>query len=188
MKVDANELRNGHVIVFQNKLWLVTRTQHTQPGKGGAYIQAEIKCLEDGTKRSERFRSSESVERAYLEGIKMQFLYREQDTYVCMDEKSYEQYHLSAKQLNADPAFLEDGMIIEVVLYEETPILAKLPPQVTLEITECDLSLKGQTASSSYKPATLSNGLSIMVPQYIERGTKIVENTEDCTYGEKSKS
>ena len=187
MKVDANELRNGHVIVFQDKLWVVTGTQHTQPGKGGAYIQTEMKCMKDGTKRSERFRSSEEVERAWLEEKPMQFLYNEGTKCVCMDPVSYEQIEIPHSHLNGESAFLEDGMVLTVVLYEGMAIAAKLPAQVTLALAECDLSLKGQTATSSYKPAKLTNGLKVMVPQHLEVGMKIVVNTEDCTYAEKAK-
>jgi elongation factor P len=188
MKVDANGLRNGHVIVFQDKLWVVTNTQHTQPGKGGAYIQAEMKCMADGTKRSERFRSNEEIERAWLEEKPVQFLYNQGTRFVCMDPESYEQLDIAHSHLNGDSAFLEDGMMLTVVLYEGIPIAAKLPSQVTLELSECDLSLRGQTATSSYKPAKLVNGLKVMVPQHLEVGMKIVVNTEDCTYAEKAKN
>ncbi|PPE03347.1 elongation factor P [Holospora curviuscula] len=187
MKIEANELRNGNIIVIQNKLWLITHTQHTQPGKGGAYIQAEMKPLGEGGKRSERFRSSEHVERAHLEEVSMQFLYRERDAYVLSDQRTYEHFSLTKKEFNGDPAFLEDGMILTVTVYEGRIILVKLPPQVILEIAECEPSLKGQTATSSYKPATLSNGIHTMVPQHIEKGMSIVVNTQDCSYVERAK-
>ncbi|ETZ04657.1 MULTISPECIES: elongation factor P [Holospora] len=187
MKIEANELRNGNIIVLQNKLWLVTRTQHTQPGKGGAYIQAEMKSLEEGNKRSERFRSNENVERAHLEEISMQFLYKERNAYVLSHQETYEQFSVTEKEFNANPAFLEDGMILNGVLYEGRVILVKFPSQVTLEVLECEPSLKGQTATSSYKPATLSNGLNTMVPQHIEKGMQIIVNTEDCSYVERAK-
>ncbi|ETZ06854.1 elongation factor P [Holospora obtusa F1] len=187
MKIEANELRNGNIIVIQNKLWLITRTQHTQPGKGGAYIQAEMKSLGEGNKRSERFRSNENIERAHLEEANVQFLYRERNTYVFSHQETYEQFSVTEKELNGDSAFLEDGMILTGIFYEGKIMLVKLPSQVTLEVTECDLSLKGQTATSSYKPATLSNGLHTTVPQHIERGMQIVINTEDCSYAERSK-
>ena len=187
MKIEANELRSGNIIVIQNKLWIITQTQHTQPGKGGAYIQAEMKPLREGGKRSERFRSNENLERAHLEEIPMQFLYRENDTYVLSDQNTYEHFSVTKKELNGDPAFLEDGMILTVMVYEGQIILVKFPPQATLEIVECEPSLKGQTATSSYKPATLSNGLHTMVPQHIEKGMHIVVSTQDCSYIERCK-
>ncbi len=187
MKISGNEIRVGNIIDFQGKLWVVTKTQHVQPGKGGAYMQAEMKSLVEGTKTNERFRSAESVERVYLDEMAHQFLYAEGDDLVFMDQETYEQITLSREFVGDSAVFLQDGMIVNLSMYEGRAISVKLPDTVVLEIDEAEPVVKGQTASSSFKPAALSNGQRIMVPPHIGSGMRVVVNTADCTYVERFK-
>ncbi len=188
MKIDGNAIRPGMVIEHQNRLWRATKIQHTQPGKGGAYLQVELKDIRDGTKLNERFRSSEKVERVRLEQTEYQFLYAEGDMYTFMHNETYEQFSLSAEAIGAERVpFLQDGMAVMIETYEGEPLGVELPQHVTLEVTEADAVVKGQTASSSYKPAVLENGVKILVPPHIGAGTRIVVNTQDVTYVERAK-
>ena len=187
MKINGNALKVGNVIEHLDKLWIVAKTEHVKPGKGGAFMQAELKGLMDGTKKNERFRASEQVERVYLDEKTYQYLYEEDDNLVLMDQDTFEQLSVE-KSLVGEPArFLQDGMAVKVCLYEETPVSVQLPDTVTMEIAEADAVVKGQTASSSYKPAVLENGVRVMVPPHIEAGIRIVVNTEDGSYVERAK-
>jgi elongation factor P len=187
MKVNANTIRPGNAIQHKNRLWVVVKIQHTQPGKGGAYVQAELKDMIDGTKLNERFRSSEDVERVYLDEANHQFLFEDGTNCTLMDTNTYEQITV-AKDLVGEPAdFLQEGMIVKVCSHEGRPISVELPDTVIMTIVEADAVVKGQTASSSYKPATLENGRRIMVPPHIESDTKVVVNTADGSYVEKAK-
>lgn len=188
MKINGNAIRPGMVIEHQNRLWRAVKTQHTQPGKGGAYLQVELKDLRDGTKLNERFRSSESVERVRLDQKDYQFLFADGDMLTFMDNETFEQITLGADLLGADQvAFLQDGMTVLIESHEDSPIAVQLPDTVVLRIVEADAVVKGQTASSSYKPAMLENGVRIMVPPHIESGTRVVVNTADATYVERAK-
>jgi elongation factor P len=187
MKINGNAIRPGNIIEHKNRLWVAVKTQHTQPGKGGAYLQVELKDIRDGTKLNERFRSSESVERVRLDEKDYQFLYEENDTVALMDTETFEQFHLSKDLLGDALPFLKDGMTLKVISYEGEIVGAELPETVTMEITEAEPVVKGQTASSSYKPAILENGVRIMVPPHIEAGTRVVVNTADGTYVERAK-
>jgi len=187
MKISGNAIRPGNIIQHKNRLWVAVRTQHTQPGKGGAYLQVELKDIRDGTKLNERFRSSESVERVRLDEKPYQFLYEEGDLISVMDTETFDQIQLPKEILGDAAPFLKDGMVITVVSHEGEVVGAELPEQVTMEITEADPVVKGQTASSSYKPAVLENGVRIMVPPHIESGTRVVVNTADGTYIERAK-
>jgi len=187
VKINGNSIRIGNVIEFEGRLWVAVKTQHTQPGKGGAYMQVELKNLVDGTKKNERFRSSEQVERVYLDQFPYQYLYEEGDNLVFMDQANFEQITLSKDFVGDAAAFLQDGMVVDVSSYEGKPLSVQLPDTVILTITEADPVIKGQTASSSYKPAKLENGLKIMVPPHIESGMRVVVNTEDATYVERAK-
>lgn len=182
MKIDGNAVRPGNVIEHNGGLWRAVKIQHTQPGKGGAYLQVELKNLRDGTKLNERFRSSEKVEKVRLEQKDYQFLYVEGDMYNFMDGETYEQIAISAEDIGEDSVFLQDGMTVVVELYEESPLGVSLPEKVTLEVTETEPVIKGQTASSSYKPALLDNGLRIGVPPFISAGDKVVVTTETREY------
>lgn len=187
MKISGNEIRVGNIINYQGKLWAVTKTQHVQPGKGGAYMQAEMKSLVEGTKLNERFRSAESVERVYLDEMAHQFLYAEGDDLVFMDQETFEQITIARDFVGDSAVFLQDGMVVNLSMYEGRPIAVQLPDTVVLEITEAEPVVKGQTASSSFKPAVLSNGERIMVPPHIASGMKVVVNTADGSYVERYK-
>jgi elongation factor P len=182
MKVNGNELRPGNVIEHQASLWAVVKAQHVKPGKGGAFAQVELKNLLDGRKLHERFRSADTVERVRLEQKDFQFLYEQGDDLVFMDTDSYEQIELSKDFVGERAAFLQDGMTVTLELYEEKPIGIQLPQHVTLEVTEAEPVVKGQTATSSYKPAVLENGVKVQVPPFVETGERIVVDTGDIAY------
>ncbi|MEM6615793.1 MAG: elongation factor P [Pseudomonadota bacterium] len=182
MKIDGNAVRVGNVIQHKGGLWVAVKTQAVKPGKGGAFNQVELKNLIDGTKLNERFRASETVERVRLEQKDFQYLYAEGDMLVFMDMESYEQINLAEDFVGDRKAFLQDGMTVTVELHEERPIGISLPDQVTLEVVEADAVVKGQTASSSYKPAVMENGVKVMVPPFITAGEKIIVDTNEITY------
>lgn len=186
MKINGNEIKPGMILEHQNKLWRVAKISHTQPGKGGAYTQAEMKCITDGTKLNERFRSSESVERARLEQKPMQYLYNEGDMLAFMDNTSYEQVSIPAEILGSQLPWLQENMDVKVEVHDENPIGIELPATVEMEVIEADAVVKGQTASSSYKPAKVENGETVQVPPFIEAGVRIVINTVDATYNSRA--
>jgi elongation factor P len=188
MKINAVQIRPGNVLEHKNKLWAVSKIMHTQPGKGGAYMQVEMKDIKTGTKLNERFRSDETVERARLDQKDYQYLYDEGETLALMDQESFEQISVDKSLFGDAIVFLQDGMKIIVELHEEKPVSATLPDYVTLQIVEAEPVVKGQTASSSYKPAILENGVRIMVPPFIESGTKVVVNTATQEYFERAKA
>ncbi|SDE07769.1 elongation factor P [Kordiimonas lacus] len=182
MKIDGNAIRPGNVIEHKGGLWRAVKIAHTQPGKGGAYLQVELKNLRDGTKLNERFRSSEKVDRVSLEQKDYQFLFADGDMYNFMNQESYEQIAISAEDIGDDAVFLQDGMVVVIEFHEETPLGVSLPDKVTLEVTETEPVVKGQTASSSYKPAILENGLKVGVPPFVNAGDKIIVNTVEREY------
>ncbi len=182
MKINGNEIKPGNVILHNDQLLLAVKCDHVKPGKGGAFAQVELRDLVTGTKYNERFRSSESVERVRLEQKDYQFLYEQGDMLVFMDTESYEQIELAREFVGERAAFLQDGMQVTVESYDGKPLGISLPDQVTLEIVEADPVVKGQTASSSYKPAKLENGLRIMVPPFIGAGERVVVDTNEVTY------
>ena len=188
MKLNGNAIRPGMIIEHQNRLWRAVRIQHTQPGKGGAYLQVELKDIRDGTKLNDRFRSSKTVERVRLDQSDYQFLYADGEMFTFMDNESYEQISLNKDLIGEDQVgFLQEGMTVTIESYEESPIGVQLPDSVTLEVTEADAVIKGQTASSSYKPAVLANGVKTLVPPHIGAGTRIVVSTADGSYVERAK-
>jgi len=187
MKINGNAIRPGNVIEHQGRLWRAIRIQHTQPGKGGAYLQVELKDIRSGTKLNERFRSSETVERVRLDEKDYQFLFADGDQYTFMDQETYEQIALPEEMIGDPHVFLQDGMVVSVQSYEGSPISVELPETVVMEIVEADPVVKGQTAASSYKPAKLTNGVRVMVPPHIASGTRIVVNTADSSYVERAK-
>ncbi|GHT89536.1 elongation factor P [Alphaproteobacteria bacterium] len=187
MKIGGNDIKVGNVLEHMSKLWVVLKTQHVQPGKGGAFMQVEMKGLKDGSKLNERFRSADTVEKVSLEEIPYQFLYQEDNQFHFMNQRTFEQIQLTADLIGENSRFLSDGMIVNVCMYENSPISVSLPSTVILEIVEVEPFIKGQTATSSYKPAVLSNGVKTTVPQHIDIGTKIVVNTADATYVERAK-
>ncbi len=182
MRINGNEIKPGNVIEHNNSLWVAVKTNAVKPGKGGAFNQVELKNLLDGSKLNERFRATENVEKVRLEQKDFQFLYEEGDALIFMDMVSYDQLELQKEFVGERAAFLQDGMSVTVEIYEERPIGVKLPDQVTLEISEADAVVKGQTATSSYKPAIMENGVRVMVPQFISAGEKIVVDTNELTY------
>jgi elongation factor P len=186
MKISGVEIRPGMVLDYQNKLWRVAKIQHTQPGKGGAYMQVEMKCLTDGTKLNERFRSADTVEKASLEGRPMQYLFAEAEKLTFMDNETYEQTVLDSDLLGDQLVWLAENMEVNVEFYGEKPVSISIPDKVELEVTEADAVVKGQTASSSYKPAKVSNGEKVLVPPYIAAGERIIVNTADGTFAGKA--
>jgi len=187
MKINGNAIRPGNVIEHKGRLWRATKIQHTQPGKGGAYLQVELKDIRDGTKLNERFRASEDVERVRLDQKEYQFLFADGDMLTFMDNENYEQVTVHTDLVGEPVAFLQDGMTVTIEGYEGDPISVMLPDTVVMEIVEADPVVKGQTASSSYKPAVLENGVRILVPPHIESGTRVVVTTADATYSERAK-
>lgn len=188
MKIDGNTIRPGNVIEHKGGLWRAVKIAHTQPGKGGAYLQVELKNLRDGTKLNERFRSSEKVEKVRLEQKDYQFLYVDGDMATFMDQESYEQISITMEDIGDDAVFLQDGMEVRIEFHDETPLGVSLPEKVTLEVTETEPVVKGQTASSSYKPAELENGIRVGVPPFVNAGDKIIVSTLDRTYVSRAES
>ena len=182
MKISGVDIRPGNIIEYEGGIWRAVKTQHTQPGKGGAYMQVELQNLIDGRKNNVRFRSAETVERVRLDTKDFQYLYAEDDNLVFMDKDTYDQVTLPKDLLGEAAAFLTDGMDVTMELYEERPLSVQLPDQVEALIVEADAVVKGQTASSSYKPAVLENGVRVMVPPHIGAGTRIVVDVYEHAY------
>ena len=182
MKISGVDIRPGNIIEYEGGIWRAVKIQHTQPGKGGAYMQVEAKNLIDGRKLNNRFRSADTVEKVRLDTKDFQFLYAEGDDLVFMDKDSYEQITISKDVVGEAHEFLQDGMEVVLELWEERPISVELPEQIEATIVEADAVVKGQTASSSYKPAILDNGVRIMVPPHIESGTRIVVDVYEQSY------
>jgi len=182
MKINGNAIKVGNIVEHQGRLWRAVKTMHTQPGKGGAYLQVELKDIRDGTKLNERFRSSETVERVRLEQKDYQFLFAEGDMLTFMDVNTYDQIQIPTDFLEERAAFLQDGMTVTVESHEGRSIGVALPDQVTLEVVEAEPVVKGQTAASSYKPAKLENGVRILVPPFVGVGERVVVDTNELTY------
>jgi len=182
MKINATEIRVGMLLEHKNDLWQVLKTQHVKPGKGGAFAQVEMKSVNKNTKLNERFRSSESVEKATLEETKYNFLYKDENNYFFMEPKSFEQIEIKKDIVGEKGKLLTENLEVVVSFYNENPISIELPNQVICKIESTDAALKGQTVSSSYKPATLDNGLSIQVPPFIEAGDNIIVDTRNLEY------
>jgi elongation factor P len=187
MKVNANQMRPGHVLEHNGKLYVIQKTQIVQPGKGGAFIQIEGKEVRSGVRISERFRTQETVERARLDEHEMTYLFSEGDQHTFMDKETFEQVTIPGDVVGEQAVFLQDGMEVTVQTYEGSPLGVEIPSKVTLQIVEADPVVKGQTASSSYKPAKLENGVSILVPPHIEAGTRVVVDTATGEYVERAK-
>jgi elongation factor P len=188
MKISANSLRVGNVLEFQNQLWSVTKREHVKPGKGGAYIQAEMKNIVTGTKTNTRFSSTEDVEIAYVEQKNYQFQYFDQDDLAAMDMESFETINLSKDLVGEALPFLQEGMNIRVEYCNDKPIAVFLPETVNAVIAQADAVVKGQTAASSYKPAILENGVRVMVPPFVASGEEIIVKTEDFSYVSRAKN
>ena len=188
MKVNANTLSKGNVIEHEGKLMQVLSTFISKPGKGGAFIQLELRDIRNGNKDNIRLRTQETVERAVLEQQDFQYLFHDGDEYTFMNTESYEQITLQKELIGEQAVYLQDGMMVVIETFENEPLSVKLPDTIIVELVEADAVVKGQTASSSYKPAVADNGLRVMVPPHIEAGTRVVIKTEDGTYVERAKS
>ena len=182
MKISAGEIRVGMLLEHKNDLWQVLKTQHVKPGKGGAFAQVEMKSVNKNTKLNERFRSSESVEKASLDETKFNYLYEDETDYYFMDPKSYEQINIKKETVGEKGKMLTENLEVNISFYNEKPLTVELPNQVTCTIETTDVALKGQTVSSSYKPAVLDNGVNIQVPPFIESGDKIIVDTRTMEY------
>ena len=182
MKINASEIRVGMLLEYKSDLWQVLKTQHVKPGKGGAFAQVEMKSLNKNTKVNERFRSSETVEKAAVEEEKFTFLYEDENDYFFMNPKSFDQINIKKEIVGEKGKLLTESLEVSVSFHNDSPISVDLPNQVSCKIETTDAALKGQTASSSYKPATLDNGLNIQVPPFIESGDIIIIDTRNLEY------
>jgi elongation factor P len=182
MKINASEIRVGMLLEYKNDLWVVLKTQHVKPGKGGAFAQVEMKSVNKNTKLNERFRSSETVEKASLEETSFNYLYKDDQNYFFMNPKSFEQIEVKKDILGDKGKLLTENLEVKISFYNESPILVELPNQVTCKIQDTDVALKGQTVSSSYKPAILENGLNVQVPPFVESGDEIILDTRNLEY------
>ena len=187
MKINGNEVRPGMVIEYEGKLCLALKNQTTKPGKGGAYNQVELRDVRTGTKHNVRFSSSENVERAEIYTRDFNYLYDDGNFLNLMNNETFEQIQMDKEMVGDMLPFLQEGMTVAVGLHEDSPISVKLPDNVVLEVQETEAVVKGQTASSSYKPATMENGVRVMVPPYISAGERILVRTEDATFMERAK-
>jgi len=185
MKINASEIRVGMLIEYKNDLWQVLKTQHVKPGKGGAFAQIEMKSVNKNTKLNERFRSSESVEKASLEEINYNYSYEDENNYFFMNPKSFEQVQVKKGMVGEKGKLLTENLEVNLSFYNDNPIAIDLPNQVKCKIMSTDVALKGQTVSSSYKPAVLDNGLSIQVPPFIESNDEILVDTRNLEYVKK---
>tara|TARA_B100000674_G_scaffold216899_1_gene177840 strand:+ start:484 stop:1044 length:561 start_codon:yes stop_codon:yes gene_type:complete len=182
MKINASEIRIGMLLEYKDDLWIVLKTQHVKPGKGGAFAQVEMKSVNKNTKLNERFRSSETVEKASLEEISFNYLYDDDQNYFFINPKSFEQIEIKKDVIGDKGKLLTENLDVRVSFYNESPISVELPNQVKCKIKDTDVALKGQTVSSSYKPATLENGLNVQVPPFIESGDEIILDTRNLEY------
>ena len=185
MKINAGEIRVGMLLEYKNDLWQVLKTQHVKPGKGGAFAQVEMKSLNKNTKLNERFRSSETVEKASLDEATFNYLYNDEANYFFMDPKTFEQIEIKKEIVGDKGKLLTENLEVSVSFYNENPMSIDLPNQVQCKIETTDAALKGQTVSSSYRPAILDNGLNIQVPPFIEAGDEIIVDTRNLEYVKK---
>jgi len=182
MKISSNEIRVGMLIEHKDDLWQVLKTQHVKPGKGGAFAQIEMKSVSKNTKLNERFRSSDYVEKASLDEIKFNFLYEDETDYYFINQKSFEQINIKKNIVGEKGKMLTENLQVSINFYNDRPLTVELPNQVTCKILTTDVALKGQTASSSYKPATLDNGINIQVPPFIKSEDIIIVDTRNMEY------
>ena len=185
MKISGNEIRVGMLIEHKNDLWQVLKTQHVKPGKGGAFAQVEMKSVNRNTKLNERFRSSDRVEKASLDEIKFNYLYEDEDDYYFINPKTFEQINIKKDIIGEKGKLLTENLEVDISFYNESPLSVEMPNQVTCKVKTTDVALKGQTVSSSYKPATLDNGINIQVPPFIESEDEIIIDTRTIEYVKK---
>jgi elongation factor P len=187
MEINGNAIRPGNVIEHKGGLWRAIKIAHTQPGKGGAYLQVELKNLLDGSKLNERFRAAVKVVQVRLEQKDFQYLFASDDMYTFMDVETYDQIELASEDLGENNIpYLQDGMAVTIEFHDETPLGVKLPSTVILEVSETEPVIKGQTAANSNKPAVMENGVRLMVPPFISAGDRLVVNTEEGTYNKRA--
>ena len=182
MKIYASEIRVGMLIEFKDDLWQVLKTQHVKPGKGGAFAQVEMKSVNKNTKLNERFRSNDSVEKASLDEINFNYLYEDEGKYFFINPKSFEQIEIKKEIIGEKGKLLTENLEVTINFYNEDPIAVNLPNQIECKVLSTDVALKGQTVSSSYKPATLDNGLNIQVPPFIENDDIVLIDTRTFDY------
>lgn len=187
MKLKANQIRKGNVIIYKNDLYVLTEVTHVTPGKGPAFIQSKMKSVKGGQNAEYRFRPDESVEKVDLQSRKMEFLYEDGGDYYFMDQQTFDQIPLSTELLGDAPLYLLPNTVVDVQFHENTPIGIELPLTVELKVTETEPNLKTATVSSSYKPAVLETGLKVQIPPFIEEGEVIRIDTRDCKYLERVK-
>ena len=185
MKISGNEIRVGMLIEHKNDLWQVLKTQHVKPGKGGAFAQVEMKSVNRNTKLNERFRSGDTVEKASLDEIKFSYLYEDEDDYYFINPKTFEQINIKKDIIGEKGKLLTENLEVDISFYNENPLSVEMPNQVTCKVKTTDVALKGQTVSSSYKPATLDNGINIQVPPFIESEDEIIIDTRTIEYVKK---
>ncbi len=186
MKISAFDARVGNLVEYHDKLWRVLRKNHVKPGKGGAFVQLEMKCISDGVKLNERFRSEDKIEKARVTPRRMQYLYADGSSHIFMDVETYEQLPVDAEDLQAQAPFLLPNTEVHINFHNEIPIGVELPASVTLRVTETEGAVKGQTASGSGKPATLETGHKVTVPTFVNIGEKIKVNTDTGAYMERA--
>tara|TARA_B100001769_G_C21981871_1_gene527927 strand:+ start:6 stop:566 length:561 start_codon:yes stop_codon:yes gene_type:complete len=182
MKINVSEIRVGMLLEYKNDLWEVLKTQHVKPGKGGAFAQVEMKSINKNTKLNERFRSSETVEKASLDENKYNYLYKDENNYFFIEPKSFEQIEIKKNIVGEKGKLLTENLEVLISFYNDSAISVALPNQITCKIKITDAALKGQTVSSSYKPATLENGINIQVPPFIESGDDVIVDTRNLEY------
>ena len=186
MKINASEIRVGMLLEYKDDLWQVLKTQHVKPGKGGAFAQVEMKSVNKNTKLNERFRSSDTLEKASLEEIKFNFLYEDELDYYFINQKTFEQINVKKNIVGDKGKMFSENLEVTISFYNEKPLLVDLPKQIICKIESTDVALKGQTVSSSYKPATLDNGINIQVPPFIENGDEVIVDTRSMEYVKKN--
>ena len=187
MKVIASQLRKGNIVDIDGKLYVVLTAENFHPGKGTPTTQVDMRRISDGVKTSQRYKTTDQVERAHVEDHEFSFLYKDADGFHFMNQETYDQVALPADLVGDEAAYLQEGMVVKLALHEGIPISIEIPAKATLEITDTEPAMKGQTASGSFKPATLSNGVRTMVPTHITVGTRVVVNTADGSYVERAK-
>ena len=185
MKINATEIRVGMILEHKNDLWEVLKTNHVKPGKGGAFAQVEMKSLIKNTKLNERFRSSETIEKAALEEVKFNYMYNDGDNFYFMNPETFEQININEKIIGSKSKILSENLEVTINFHNDHPLNITLPNQITCKIELTDVALKGQTVSSSYKPATLNNGINVQVPPFVESGDEIIIDTRTMEYVKK---
>ena len=187
VSVIASSIRKGNVVDKDGKLYVVIRAENIHPGKGTPVTHLEMRRISDGVKMQERYKTTDSVEKAFIDEAKYNYLYQDGDSYVFMEPNTFEQVHVPGTVLGDSSAYLTENMEVTMALHNGVPISIELPPRVVLQIVDTEPVVKGQTASSSFKPALLSNGVRTMVPPHINKGTRVVVQTEDGAYLERAK-